>query len=278
METEIVSLAYLEEIDKIIDRQGKGKRVKETQALRQKSKKIILHKEPCMKLGQVAVARYFYGKPLPIMENFENIELFSSAKGFGSSLSPFSLKNADGCIVENVWQFSKLYPKVTAQNSKSWKHPTENHADVSGNPTKAYWMWREKGMKNFAAVRYPNGKDGRASCICSIMIKNGGFEKLSYIEARKRIYCTEIAQAAQEMESFQRIQSLINQGVNVQLIEYDGPDPSWNFAPYNEVTKEHPGLIISKEKIQLLLNDSRKPFGHGYVIAALLLGGREWLF
>jgi len=36
-------------------------------------------------------------------------------------------------------------------------------------------------------------------------------------------------------------------------------------------------LTIDKLTIRDLLHDSRRPFGHGYVLAALLLGGESWL-
>jgi hypothetical protein len=101
--------------------------------------------------------------------------------------------------------------------------------------------------------------------------------RLGYIEARKQIYCGEYKRLAPPTEAFQRLSALLAQGVNLQLVEVDGPDPTLTFPPYNEISKENPGLLMCKDTIRMLIDDPRKPFGHGYVIAALLLGGSEWL-
>ena len=70
---------------------------------------------------------------------------------------------------------------------------------------------------------------------------------------------------------------MVDNGTNLQLIEVDGPDPSLSFAPYDQISYDNPGLDINEQNIKMLLNDERKPFGHGYVIATLLLGKEEWL-
>ena len=57
----------------------------------------------------------------------------------------------------------------------------------------------------------------------------------------------------------------------------DGPDFNLDFSPYDTLTKEDPGLDIDEETIRMLIEDERKPFGHGYTIAALLLDGQNWM-
>ena len=69
--------------------------------------------------------------------------------------------------MENLWQFAKLYAQ---------------HADENGDPTEAYWMWVLRGFADKKAHRYPMGK----GAVPLYSYWRG--EKLSYIEARKKIY------------------------------------------------------------------------------------------
>jgi hypothetical protein len=48
------------------------------------------------------------------------------------------------------------------------------------------------------------------------------------------------------------------------------------YPPYDKISTTNPGLLIDEETIRKLVNDERKPFGHGYVVATLLLGHPEW--
>jgi hypothetical protein len=233
--------------------------------------------------GQVRVAKYYPGKPQPTTPGFRNILIHTSPSGLGGPLSPYVLKNEQGQLLENVWQFSKRYARVTQQkvyvnryrqDKIIWEHPAEEHRDPeSGEPNAAYWTWREKGMNNPYAVRYPNGFDGRHSCLCAVWQN----KRLDYIEARKQIYCAEYARLAPLTQSFKTLQAMLERGENLQLLEVDGPDPTLTFAPYDQISVRAPGMLMNEDNIRLLVNDSRKPFGHGFVIAALLLGGDEWI-
>jgi hypothetical protein len=129
--------------------------------------------------GRVLVAKYYPGKPQPVAPaGCRNVLIHSSSQGLGGPLSPFILKDDRGQLLENVWQFSKLYRKVTRQRTALgrhhpdtivWEHPAEVHVDEQGEPNAAYWKWREKGMSNARAVRYPNGYGGRTKCVCAIV-------------------------------------------------------------------------------------------------------------
>lgn len=190
---------------------------------------------------------------------------------FGGQLSPYILKDEEGHLLENIWQFSKIYKVVTAQNQKlsryqpnviTWNHPEEIHVS-SGKTTDAYWEWREKGMNNWYAIRYPNGFHGRHTVLCSLWEdENGNYQRLKYIEARKKIYCGEYARLAPQTEHFKKMKKMLSEGKNLQILEVDGPEG---------------GLDIDEKTIREKINDSSKPFGHGYTIAALLLDGADWM-
>lgn len=244
--------------------------------------------------GQVRVVKYFPGKPVSAPpQGFVNALIHTSPDTLGGPLSPYLLKDEEGRILENIWQFQKFYSHVSKQriplgkyhkDTIVWEHPEEEHAFLDEKegvlmPNDAYWAWREKGMRNPYAVRYPNGYEGRRKCICSIVKvpQGGAISKLGYIDARKQIYCSEYARLAPHTEAFKKLSALLDQGKSIQIIEVDGPDPSLNFPPYDQISKENPGLLITEDTIRMLVNDERKPFGHGYVIAALLLGGENWM-
>jgi hypothetical protein len=144
-------------------------------------------KKQCLRPGRIYVAKYYLGKPLPQVPHADCKNVLIHVK---EALSPYQIKNEAGQILENVWQFAKLYPRVSAQSIPMsrwqpdniiWSHPAEVHWD--GNLTEAYWEWRDKGMNNNYAVRYPNGYSGRTSCKCSIWGPDN--KQLGYIEARK---------------------------------------------------------------------------------------------
>lgn len=233
--------------------------------------------------GQVRVAKYYPGKPTPVTPGYRSVLIHVSSTGLGGPLSPFVLKNEQGQLLENVWQFSKLYPRVTSQhslikgtNTVIWSHPAEVHIDTeTGEPNDAYWAWREKGMNNPLAVRYPNGYYGRTACIGAIWPGESG--RLDYIQARKKIYCAEYARLAPRTPAFKALRALLEKGENLQIVEVDGPDPTLKYPPYDQISPAEPGMLMNETNIRLLVNDTNKPFGHGFVIAALLLGGEEWM-
>ena len=69
--------------------------------------------------GLVMVTKYHPKYPIDLKpyekEGFVSVLIHTSGKTFGGDLSPYILKDEEGHILENIWQFSKVYPKVTAQ-------------------------------------------------------------------------------------------------------------------------------------------------------------------
>lgn len=182
---------------------------------------------------------------------WNNIPLFS--------LVPYCLKDSAGQLHENIWQFSKVYPSVTAQRDiKSgkviWDHPAEVHFR-DGQVTPAYLEWRRKGYLNPYPVRYPNGFSGRHTCLGALWQIDGQWVMLDYITARKKIYCQLYVQMASITPAFQELKRLVDSGHSVQICEMD--------VRPGEVTEE----VLRRE-----LYNSSVPFGHGYVLAAMLLG------
>lgn len=234
-----------------------------------------------MSVASVRVAKYFPGKKYPKMEGYKTILIHVKNKSLGGGLSPYQLKTKEGYLLENVWQFSKVYEKVTRQRiPKSrwqpeiiWEHDAEVHVDDQGNLTEEYFKWRQKGYENEYAVRYPNGYRGRANCLYSFWDN----EKLSYVESRKKVYCKLYRDLAPENEDFKKLKTLLENGTNLLIVEVDGPSPSENYGPYKKISMESPGMEMTEETVRFLIKDTQHPFGHGFVIASLLMGGESWL-
>jgi len=135
--------------------------------------------------------------------------------------------------VENAWQYSKVYPE---------------HADGKDhNPTSGYFEWAVKGWTDTVARRYPMGR-GRKPLYS---LWDG--EKLSYLEARKRIYAPLYAQAVLRSRAFDRLLAIHESGESYALVDFDGYD--------------YLSLGMSLKDV---LNDDSRKMGHAFVLAMLL--------
>ncbi len=104
------------------------------------------------------------------------IVLMKSHSKYGV-MGPYLLVNKTGQIMENIWQFSKIYQEVPAitqhysryNNLVIWQHQKEKHLSEDGILLPAYWKWRTKGMNNKYPVRYPVGFYHRKKCLFCII-------------------------------------------------------------------------------------------------------------
>lgn len=101
-----------------------------------------------MKQGQIRIGRITYKKGFkvniktyPSFNGFTNIIVMTASSPY-ASLSPYCLKNDKCEIMENIWQFSKVYKNVPRTVSRysnwdqriTWNHPEEIHVDSNGVP------------------------------------------------------------------------------------------------------------------------------------------------
>lgn len=174
-------------------------------------------------------------------------------------ITPYYLKDKEGHIFENIWQGSKVYETVDAQNEIKagnviWSHPAETHV-INGKYTGQFWAWRKKLWNNRYAVRYPNGFYGRHRCLYALWHNGVEWVQLDYITARKQIYCKVYVELVQATEAYQMLKVLHDSGQALQICEMD----------------VRPGLI-TEEVLRRELNNPQQPFGHGYVLATCLMG------
>ena len=133
------------------------------------------------------------------------IDTTSRATGWSRGLSPFFLGPVDlygerAEIVENAWQFSKVYAE---------------HYD--GQFLSSYWTWRARGFADKRAHRYPMGR-GRKPLFTLLHD-----QKLGYVEARRQLYIPIYAEAVSKTEAFAKLKDLVSQH-DVVLQDFDAYD------------------------------------------------------
>lgn len=158
----------------------------------------------------------------------------TSNSGLFRWLSPFLLPASPAKNLENLWQFSKVYPC---------------HINSNGTVNMAWEEWRERGWQDTKAHRYPMGK----GAIPLFSYWQG--EHLDYIQARKKIYAPEYAKNVIKTDSFKRLGELFSSGIELSLRDYDGYD----YQPLHITLKD-------------VINDPKRKMGHAFVLAMILEG------
>lgn len=195
------------------------------------------------------------------------------------SLSPYIMKTKEGQIMENVWQFSKIWAEVPAVKERvsrfsdetRWEHPAEVHWDpVLRKPTPAYWAWRAKGMSHHRWVRYPCGFKHHPEAMGSIVGTPDSWVLIGYLEARRKIYYPVYREIAATTRTFKALHKrLFAKGEKIQINEVDGPSYDPKEDPFCET---HQGsLPMSHEMLDRLMDNPSQAFGHGYSLAGALL-------
>jgi len=234
---------------------------------------------------RVGTCKYKGSKRIdPSFEGFSNVIVLMKSHSRWGVLGPYSLKNEKGQIFENVYQFSRIYGNVLKTTQKYsrydpkviWEQDSEVHWK-DGDATDEYWAWRKRGKNNEYAVRYPNGFKGKGENVKGVLVKTDeGYELVDYVEARKRIYCKEYCRLVRMEPLFKILKDRLKKE-NLLIIEVDGPkDPSYFKEKYN-IEIENDTVLITKENINVFLNETKYSFGHGYCLACALLDKEEWL-
>jgi hypothetical protein len=242
--------------------------------------------------GQVRVGRKVDSN-VPNFPGFTNIICLTKSSPYGD-LSPYVLKDEYGHLLENVWQFAKVYEKVPRSLQRYsqwdpriiWDHPEEIHCtkDTEGDNklTLEYIKWRIKGFNNNDPVRYPVGYNPthRQACIGSLWGEgeyhlDNPLKFLNYIEARKEIYLPIYLQSVQKEPKFIQLKERLEKGENLLIIEIDGPhQESLNYYKdqygVNDSFIENNTILVNETNMNIMLNDAKHPFGHGYCLALAL--------
>ena len=175
------------------------------------------------------------------------INTTSCSRDFGKGLSPFFLGPVSlwggykAKNVENAWQYSKVY----------YAHQDDNKDIMLTD-----WLkWAKEGWNKQYADRYPMGK-GR---VPAFSYWDG--RKLSYIEARTKIYIPLYAKAVRKTEAFSQLLELYKSGEHdtIYLRDFDGYD--------------HRKLGMNLMEV---VTCSTKKMGHAFVLAMMLQYGKTF--
>ena len=231
---------------------------------------------------------YDKGKRIdPSCPRYKKILIMMKSHSKWWPLSPYYLYDEEGQIFENIWQASKVYktvPKTTQRYSRYnnkiiWQHPEETHVR-GGKITRAYKRWRDKLMRCPYAVRYPVGYKHRHKCLYALANKPDGSinteNKLDYIQARKKIYVKEYCRLVRQQPFFMELKKRLKKGEKLLIVEVDGPhqeslDYYMKKYKVNKNFLKGGTMLVTKENLDIMLNDRKHPFGHCYCIAVALL-------
>lgn len=238
--------------------------------------------------GSIRVGKIIYegGKAVyPSYSGYTPILVLTKSSPYGS-LGPYVLKNERGQIMENVWQFSKLYPWVPASKQTFsrwdgrviWEHPQETHIDDNKQPTAKYWKWREKGLYNQEAVRYPVGNTPHRKLCMGCLSERDTSTLLPLADARREIYLYEYVRLVKRQPQYRELKTRLSQGEKLLIIEVDGPhEESLEYYKdsygVDDTFIENRTMLACYRNLNIMLYDDRHSFGHGYCLAIAL---RDW--
>lgn len=178
-----------------------------------------------------------------------------SSESWSKGLSPFFVGPiilTDGRIahnLENAWQYSKVY---------------KQHIGSDGNLSQEWWKWSESGFTNSKAVRFPMGRGAIPEYSLWFNPETKQYERLGYIDARKKLYAPLYAEAVGKTEAFKYLsqiyQECVQKGIPLSLVDFDGWD--------------HLGQGYELEEV---INLTKPKMGHAFILAGLLENRRFWL-
>jgi hypothetical protein len=182
-----------------------------------------------------------------------SMTLLGADKVRASTLSPFRVgpvvdksdTQLSARIFENRWQYGKMWP-------------TANHINADGSPSPEWFKFRAKGYASNIPKRRPLPKKQYGFATSSFY--NGRVH--GYVESRKLIYVPEYMELIRHSSAIREMRDHLDEGTSILVLDNDAP-PKTMWREGREMTQELWDEMIDNKDL---------PFGHGYVVAALLAG------
>jgi hypothetical protein len=144
---------------------------------------------------------------------------------------------------ENYWQGGKM-----------WR--SAGHIGGNGLPTAAWFSFRKRVCEMSVAKRRPLPK--KQYGLAESSYYNG--RVMGYVESRKLVYVPVYRRLIERLPIIAKLKALVQSGQNIMIIDNDGPPKHL-----------HPnGLELTPQNWQTMIDNPLHPFGHGYVVAAIL--------
>lgn len=181
---------------------------------------------------------YIINQRYSIPEGAKIINTTSRSDNWSRGLSPFFAGPIDlyggytSHNLENAWQYSKCF---------------EYYLQEDNSVGERYFTWAKEGWNSIRANRYPMGKEAKP------LFSYWDGEKLSYVEARKKIYIPLYAKAVQKTFAFKKLKEMYDPEKELYLVDFDAHNLT-------------PGTFDYWD----LWNNPNIKVGHAYVIAMLL--------
>lgn len=197
----------------------------------------------------------FSKDPRPRIDYYMAVNVCSSSTGWSKGLSPMIL----GPVEHNEKDYNgSLLPTATCiENLHQGVKGYDIDLDDKGNLLPSYYERKHRIFTSKKGIRHPvpniNKEGNKSMCLFSFV--NG--ERLTYMEARKKVYCPLYAKMVVKSEAFARLSHMMNKGYNILLLDYDG-------YPVDSTT------------LEAAFNDISRPFGHGHVLYCILTNDRVW--
>ena len=135
---------------------------------------------------------------------------------------------------ESYWQSGKVFENIPIETTKKW--------------------WRElKEPKR----RYPKSKGNKV--LYALFDDND--EKMDYVTSRKKVYVPQYYDLIKDKDIIEEYKQILMTGKNIIIYDFDGPRHINGNVLCLELTND---LLIDK------INDTRHPFGHGYIVASCI--------
>ena len=135
---------------------------------------------------------------------------------------------------ESYWQSGKVFENIPIETTKKW--------------------WRElKEPKR----RYPKSKGKKV--LYALFDDND--EKMDYVTSRKKVYVPQYYDLIKDKDIIEEYKQILMTGKNIIIYDFDGPRHINGNVLCLELTND---LLIDK------INDTRHPFGHGYIVASCI--------
>lgn len=183
-------------------------------------------------------------------------------------------------IFEHYWQASKVFPC---------------HVDYMGEIKNEYWQWRKDWFDktkviNKTTSRRPHSllEQNDNDCLYSLHYNGTNWERLSYVEARKKMYITEYAKLVVNSDSYKWLKKLYEEGKKIALVDFDGFNYYSDFAKtklyghyikkcknYDLVPTHSLNDFIGIKNMNDAINCEFTPVGHSFIIKMLLEGDIE---
>jgi len=175
--------------------------------------------------------------------------------------------------IEDGWQGTKVWSqhltngKFDAKKEGFWQSGTKHINKYSMKWIPEWTKWSEYIRMSGLGKRRHFKIDPDAINANVPLFQYFEGQQLSYVEGRKKMYIPWYNDLVQQTEAYKYLKHRFENGISLNLLEFDG------MARSSATDLPEP---VTPESLRRFINDPKIIFGHGMVLAATLLGCKPW--